>query len=35
MFNSEMMEKVAQSPRNNNPKISESFLIKLKFLSML
>ena len=34
IFNSGIMEIVAQSPRNKNPKISDSFLIKIKFLSM-
>ena len=34
MFNSGILEIVASSPRNNNPKISDSFLIKLRFLSM-
>ena len=34
MFNSGILEIVAPSPRNNNPKTSDSFSIKLKFLSM-
>ena len=33
-FNSGFMEIVASSPSNKNPKISDSILIKLKFLSM-
>ena len=35
MFNSGILEIVASLPRNNNPKISDFLLIKIKLISML